>query len=188
MSAEFTSSEGFGSLLFGTSSVDVVGIYSSDFSQVFTKARPIKLSISPPSKLMDHPVETGVEITDFRIILPVEIEISLILSKEDYRDTYQEIIDLFNAGELLTVQTYASTYQNQVIVNAAHEESTDVFNALTMLLKMREVKFVSPSVTIAPKNKKDAPTQNRGSQSTSSVPAKNESSIIDGINLLKPRV
>ena len=74
---------------------DVVGVFDANFNQVFRLARPVKAQIHETSKPMEHPVETGIIITDHRIILPVEIEFSLILPPGEYRPVYQQIKQFF---------------------------------------------------------------------------------------------
>jgi hypothetical protein len=74
---------------------DLVGIFTQDFNQVFIRARPIKASVKEGAKSMEHPLETGATTTDHRIILPVEIELSMIMQAVDYRDTYEDIKQAF---------------------------------------------------------------------------------------------
>lgn len=66
---------------------DTVAVYTQDFSQVFRNARAIKAVVKEQAKVMEHPVESGAIITDHRIILPTEVELSLILTPATYRET-----------------------------------------------------------------------------------------------------
>lgn len=146
---------------------DVVGVFTADtFKQVFPEARPIKVVVKEEAKLMDHPVETGAVITDHRIILQVEIEISLIIQAINYRDVYQAIKQLYLQGTLLTVQTKADLYSNQIITGLPHEENPDTFDTLVIALKMKEVQFVTPQYGIVPRNTTNTSTVDRGTQQT----------------------
>src|ERR1700753_3688548 len=107
---------------------DTTAVYTQNFVQVFKNGRPIRASVKPSAKLMEHPLETGETIIDHRVVFPTEIELTLILLREDYYNTYQIIKQLYDAGTLLIVQTKASTYQNQVIYELPHEETPDMFN------------------------------------------------------------
>ena len=62
-----------------TATADLVSILDADGNQVFETASPLKASLSPEIKYMTHPVETGGNITDHRIILPDVVTVSLVL-------------------------------------------------------------------------------------------------------------
>ena len=161
-------------------SQDVVAVLRSDLTQVFERARAIKASVNRASKAMEHPIETGATITDHRIILPVSVELSLLLVSADYQAVYQQIRDLFNAGELLTVQTRADSFPSMLIEKMPHDESADVYDGVSLALSLKEAQFVQPqfsSFKVA--QPKDSNTVPRGQQegTTSTRPA----SILSGI-------
>jgi len=149
--------------LIPTFAVDVVGVYNQDFIQVFEKARPIKAYIKESSKLMVHPVENGIETADHRIILPVEIELSMILLSPYYLDTYNDIKKISNEATLLTIQTRSGLYQNQLIESFPHEENPENYDALILALKLKEVNIVTSSFETVSKNPTNASTKERGS-------------------------
>lgn len=159
--------------LLANQAADAVAIYDSNFNQVFINARPIKGAASEDSKLMEHPLETGAVIADHRIILPVEIQLSMILTPDEYRQTYQQIRQAFYAGTQYTVQLRAGGYQNMVIGSMPHDESADIFDTITLAIKLREVQFVTAQFVNAKsvnlksssvKNKKQQSTKSRGQQ------------------------
>src|ERR1700710_65297 len=80
--------------LLAGSNVDIVGIYN-DTAQVYVQARPLKASVRETSKIMDHPVETGVVLSDHHIINPVEIDLPLIISSQYYAQTFSQIRQAF---------------------------------------------------------------------------------------------
>jgi hypothetical protein len=147
-------------------STDVVCVLNASLAQVFEKARPMKASVKRDSKPMEHPLETGATVTDHRIVLPTEIELSLILAGEDdYRTTYRQIADLFLKGELLTVQTRVDTFTNVVIQTMPHDEDPEHFDAVLLALRLREVQYVDARfTTVKVKHKKDSRTVKRGEQ------------------------
>jgi hypothetical protein len=151
--------------------VDVVGVFDAGFNQLFADGRPIKANVKEASKIADHPVEDGTTISDHQVMMPVEIELTLILgSKGEYRDTYNEIRALFRATELLTVQTRTGTYANMVIEAMPHDETADVFDAIPLVVKLREVQLVTAQFQALPPKavakKRDASTLKRGEQKT----------------------
>ena len=107
--------------------------------EVFPAAKFLKVEVKPESRPMEHPVESGATITDHRIILPIEIELSTILSSGDYKDVYKQIVGFYTNGTLLTVQCRAGTFTNQLIQAIPHTEDADQYDAIVLSLKMKQV-------------------------------------------------
>lgn len=145
-------------------SSDVVAVLDSGFSPVLVGSSPMKAEVMPRAKLMDHPLESGQLTTDYKIIVPLELRLPLFIPYPFYRDIYQEILNLWRASELLTVQTKASTYSNLVIVEPLHEENPDMFDAIIVNLKFREVQVVDSSGQFAPADPTQSDTVNSGEQ------------------------
>lgn len=143
--------------------IDYVAVFTQDFTQVFPRARILKATVKEQAKVMEHPVETGAIITDHRIILPVEIELSLILQSADYADTYKTIRQYYLNATLLVVQTRSGIYDNQLIASMPHEEDPTQYDALTIALSLKQVLFVKATYGKA-KNPKNSSTVNRGTQ------------------------
>lgn len=133
-----------------SASTDLVGVFDANFNQVFRQARPIRARVREISRPMEHPVETGVIITDHRIILPVEIEIIFILPAGEYRPIYQQIKQLFISAPLLSVQTRATTYKNMIIADLPHEEDPDLFDTISIALRLKEVQIAAPFAQALP--------------------------------------
>ncbi len=144
---------------------DYVAVYTPrDYVQVFPKARPMKATVREESRPMEHPLETGAIITDHRIILPVQVELSMLMYSGDYADTYKAIRQLFLDGTLLTVQTNSGVYENQLIQSMPHDESPDQYGTLTMALKLKQVIFVSARFGVVPRNPVNLTVTDRGQQ------------------------
>jgi len=145
---------------------DVVAVYDQSFSQVFQTARPLKAEVSETAMAMEHPVESGATITDYRIINPVEIKLSMILEPASYKDTYSTIKQFFVSSTLLTVQTLTGTYDNMMITQMPHEEDPNIFDTITMALTLKEVLLVEAQYgTLPPRavaKKADASTTDTG--------------------------
>lgn len=144
--------------------IDVVAVFTQDFTQVFPKARPLKAVVKEEAKVMEHPVETGAIITDHRIILPVEIELSMMLNSVDYQDVYREIRSYYLQSTLLVVQTKSGVYENQLIASMPHEEDPDQYGVLTLALKLKQVQFVTAKYGVVPRSPKHAAAVPRGTQ------------------------
>jgi len=144
-------------------SQNLIAVYDSNFEQVFPYALIAKVSVRRPTKLMDHPLETGTETTDHRVILNTEIELPLILRPEYYKETYNNIIHLWETAELLTVQTKASVFNNQIIEEPPHEELAEIYNTIIINLKLRQVQIAVSGVSESYKNPTKGSTIDRGS-------------------------
>lgn len=161
--------------LIPNASADVVAVFDENFNQVFENARPIKAAVNEESKIMDHPLETGATISDHQIFLPISIELSLILSRDDYRSVYQQIKQVFRTNTVLTVQTRTDSYPNMLIEKMPHDEDPELFDVIAVALSLRQADFITPqygtlsSSKVA--NKSDAATVDKGEQLGKDAPA-----------------
>lgn len=159
---------------------DVVCVLNASLAQVFAKARPVKATIKEESKAMEHPIESGATVTDHRVILPVEIELSMVLASADYRNVYEQVREYFKRGELLTVQTRTASYSNMLITAMPHEETTDVADGVNIGLTLKETLIVAAQFsgqTVA--RKADSKTVARGEQQPQTP--KKQTSILSGL-------
>src|ERR1700728_97742 len=106
-------------------------------TEVFARAKSIKVEVNPNSRPMEHPLESGAIITDHRILMPVEIEMTMVLSSADYKDVYKEIAGYYTQGTLLIVQCRAGTFTNQLIQSIPHQEDAEQFDAISLSLKLK---------------------------------------------------
>ncbi|UUM20926.1 phage baseplate protein [Mycoavidus sp. SF9855] len=164
---------------FPTAAIDVVGLFDDSFAQCFVDARPIKSTVKEASKTMEHPIESGATITDHRILLPVEIELSMMLPSTAYRNTYAQIREAYLNGQVFSVQTKAGRYPNMLITNMPHEEDPDIFDSIMLSLRLKEVLLVKAQYEDLPpqkvRNKSHASTVQRGEQS--GKPTKKQSTL-----------
>jgi len=126
-----------------TTAADTVMIVRADTGeQVFAAARPMKANVYEVAQLMDHPLEDGSEVTDHIVFRPVEIEQPLMITGEDLPSVFDEIRQLYLAGEILNVQTRARTYESMVIQAMPHDEQPDTADAVTIGLQLKEARFI----------------------------------------------
>lgn len=143
---------------------DKVCVLDSSFNQVFVNARPMAARVIERSSMFDHPIETGQIITDYSIVLPIEIELPIIVQAPFYRDTYQQIRNLYLNKNLLTVQTNTANYTNMVISEIPHEERPELFDALPLTIKFRQVQLVPDPSTYVPADPTQLDTETLGQQ------------------------
>lgn len=161
--------------------IDSVAVFTQDYQQVFRSARILKATVKEEAKIMEHPVESGIVITDHRIILPVQVELSLILNSRDYQDVYETIRQLYLNGTLLVVQTKSGVYDNQLIESLPHEEDPAQYDVLTIALSLKQVIFVTAQYGVVPKSPNNSTTQKRGTQQGTEAAPKQSASALSGI-------
>lgn len=157
-----------------TQAFDVVAILRAEtFEQMFVGAQPMKLYARVEAKVAEHPIETGATIVDHRVILPVELELSLFIEADNYRSVYLQLRAAFLAGTLLIVQSKASSYQSLQMVSMPHEENPETFDAITVSLRLKEAKFITAEYGTLPArkvaNKTQQSTKKKGEQQTTTV-------------------
>lgn len=142
------------------------------------------------AKLMEHPVESGATIADHRVRLPIEIDLQLILSPDEYQNTFQQIKTVFKAAEVLSVQTKADTYDNMIMLEMPHDESADMSDTIAVAVKLRGVIFVEAQYQQLPpakvQTKSNSSTVKTGQKQAKLAPAKKSSAAYDLIFGSKP--
>lgn len=183
---------GLEAFLLAGANIDILGVYDG-FSQVFTDARPLRALLRETSKIMEHPAETGVVLADHHIINPVEIELPLMIKSDAYASTYQQIKAAFLAPTLLSVKTPVNVYQNMIISDMPHEEDPEHFDAIRMLLRLRQVIYFIPgAVQTLPSNYSPADADNQdtvqsGLQQGQSLSASQTAGIQDLLSQQPPQ-
>jgi hypothetical protein len=172
-------------VLLPTKAYDQVAVFDQDFNQVFPRARPIKAIVKEEAKVMEHPLETGATIVDHRIILPIEIELSLVLQFADYQDAYNQIKQFYLNATLLIVQTKSGVYPNLLIAAMPHEETPEMYDALAVSLKLQEAQFATTTNQFANKNPSQASTVNRGNQQPLTPPTTPDRSYLLNVSGIK---
>lgn len=158
---------------------DAVAIYDQNFKQIFQNARPLKAVVKEEAKVMEHPIETGATITDHRVILPVEIEMSMIVGSSNYQDVYNQIRQYYLNSTLVIVQTRSGVYPNQLIAGIPHEEDPSQYAQLIIAIKFKEAQFVTTQTTVIPKNPTNTNTVNRGNQQPKTISQPTQDTYLD---------
>lgn len=146
------------------------------FGQKYPNARPMKATIRETSKVMEHPVEVGITIADHHIINPIEIEIPFIISSEFYSATYIQMRQDFLNATALSVKTRVGVYSDMIIADMPHEEDADMYDVITVSLRLRQVIYVTSFVTLqdsfAPIDPLNSDTSQNGLQQAAAIGGK----------------
>lgn len=148
--------------------IDVVAIYDSQFRQLFEGVEIMDATVQEDSKIFTHPLETGVSITDHRIILPIEIDLTLIMEAAYYRDVYQQIRTFFHSNDTAIVQTKTDAYASMALASMPHEERAEMIDAIPIRLHFVLADFITTQFQSLPpakvRDKRSASTVKRGEQ------------------------
>lgn len=153
-----------------------VSVFANNI-EVLESCDIISCDIQEQAQIMEHPVEDGAVISDFKVFKPTQITLKIALSSEDYEAEYSELSDLYKNCEMLTVQTKTQLYENMQIVSIPHDEKAATIDRMVFTIKLQEVQIVEASYTQATSNKlsnvqsaENNKTVDVGQQNTTSTP------------------
>ena len=167
---------------------------------VFYGAQIMRVHVRETSRVMSHPLETGVTVSDHHVIEPKTFDVSVIIPAQFYISVYQQIKSAFVNAELLILQSNADVYTNLIVAEMPHEETPDMFGVISMGLRLREVLFIPPTAittknitnpssvptNYAPAAPKDSNTVVRGPCSISDLSPAKQKAIFDYAGSLTP--
>jgi hypothetical protein len=165
------------SYLNSTAAVDVVGVFDSNFNQLFSNVRPMTAKINEHATFPKHPLESGASFSEHRIIEPIEITLNVIFNGETYVDDYATVKSYYLGVTSMTVQTRTGVYPNMFIEQMPHEETAQTYDTITMSLQLREVQIVQSKTVSVTQNANDSATISKGNQqgTTQTAPTGNSS-------------
>lgn len=147
---------------------ELYGVYSDNFSLLFEDAISMKASVTEDAKLMEHPLEDGATIADHRVFLPVEIELSMTLPGDSYKNTYALIKQAFKSEDVFNIHTKTDVYSSMAISGMPHEEDPTITDTIPLILNFRQVTIIKTQYQALPPRKvsdaKDTSTVKRAEQ------------------------
>lgn len=131
---------------------DPVKIFEQESGdEPFAGVGMVGITVNETANTMSHPVENGSTVSDYRVVMPNEIEVHFSLNREDYRNIYQLMKDGFLKGTVYQVQTKAGFYSDLVISKLPHEENADQYDVIPLVMGLKEVLYAySEIVKISP--------------------------------------
>lgn len=146
-----------------------VAILDQNYNQILDRVQIVDVKVKQDKLSMQHTIETGSIITDYTIIRPVEIDVSIIINTLDYQDIYFQIYGYYTNSTLLSIQTKTAIYDNQFIVSMPHVENAEMYNAIAMVLRFQQAQIVQAQTNVTPKYASNSDTVNRGEQQSTSA-------------------
>ncbi|MDR0805942.1 MAG: hypothetical protein LBN41_04230 [Enterobacteriaceae bacterium] len=148
-----------------------VKIFDLDsFNTLFSSASPIKVNVRDEHKATKFQVESGETRSDHVVVEAIEIDMELILSGEDMKNTYESIRQAFDKHQLLGIQTKVRTYSPMLMINFPHDELPEMLDAIKLSLHFTEWRTIEPEYGELPpqkvEKKQQSGTVNRGKVQT----------------------
>lgn len=135
---------------------------------------------SAPSKMCEHPVESGSVVTDHKIILPKQCTITIAMPAYYQDIVIKEIEKYHRESTPLSVHDCGMIYNNMVITDYPHTTDTKTASRLVFTIEMKELVVVEPEYVKLDMSKvkaaKDASTVKKGIKNT-----KTDTSILQDI-------
>lgn len=156
------------SILGSSSAYDVVRIISKA-GPAFETARIMRATINNDSDIFSHPIEDGNTITDFKVELPIQIQLAVIIPAEDFENAYRNLRQAKAIGSEFIIQTRADSYERMVIKSMPHEESPEIGDCLGLSITFQEVKWFKPSVESLPATEVSAKPNSKTNGTSTSV-------------------
>ena len=116
------------------------------------------------SKITTHPVESGVVVSDHKIINPIEISMRIVMPVYLYESVIKQLKDFYNRSEKLVVLTKDGVYKNMIVEKLPHTETPENYDRLVFDIGFKEVLIVDPKAQNAPANSDNSDTVNTGSK------------------------
>lgn len=151
--------------LYPTKKQDLVQILDDDFIKLFPEAQITEVRrVEENAEIFDHTIEDGSVVSDYKIINPVGIDLLVILNSSDYQSVYFSIRQYWIESTIVRVQTKTATYENQIIKNISHTEVPEMYNAIGMVIVLRQAQVVKAEYGVNPALPAHTNTVNRGQQ------------------------
>lgn len=175
-------------ILASTSAADLVAILDNEtLQQIFRASSPMRVSVRESKVASKFAAEDGTEKSEHVYTNATEISMDLFIDDEQSRNGYEEIRQAWLENRLVTVQTRVSSYQNMLILDMPHDETTDTNGAIVMPIRMQEWRTYEPQYGALPpqkvKRKEQSSTVNAGQKQTSETdPAtRRKASVLYGV-------
>lgn len=130
----------------GSARADAVAVFDQQtLQQIFEPARIMEIDVKEPSRVMEYPVETGATLSDHHVILPTMIDVVFFIQSDYYTEAYGAIRNAFRRARKLVLQTRTGVYSNMIIQEMGNGQKPEMFDAIMLTVRFKEVIFISPN-------------------------------------------
>lgn len=164
----------------------VVILDNETLDVLFDTIHPMRLSVKESKRATKFAVEDGTERSDHVVRELTEITMDIMITDE-VRNTFANLRQAYLSNTLVTVQTKVHSYENMLIVDFPHDETTTFGDAVGVFVRFQEYVSVQPEYGDLPPRRVANPAQSdtvqRGEVTTEEVPEDRRKSVVAGIFL-----
>ena len=124
-----------------------IAIYGEGGGELLSSASIISCSVNDSSKLMEHPIESGAVISDYKVFNPVTASLVVALTETGYASEFAEIYGAYKNCEYVTLQTKTKVYSNLQILSLPHEATFRNISRPTITINLKEALVVEAAFT-----------------------------------------
>lgn len=124
-----------------------IAIYGEGGGEILSNASIVSCSVNDSSKLMEHPVESGAVISDYKVFNPITASLVVALTESGYATEFSEIYSSYKNCEYITLQTKTNVYSNLQIVSLPHEATFKTVSRPTITINLKEALVVEAAFT-----------------------------------------
>ena len=124
-----------------------IAIYGEGGGEILSNASIVSCSVNDSSKLMEHPVESGAVISDYKVFNPITATLVVALTESGYATEFSEIYSSYKNCEYITLQTKTNVYSNLQIVSLPHEATFKTVSRPTITINLKEALVVEAAFT-----------------------------------------
>ena len=138
-----------------------IALYGEGGGELLGNAAIVSCSVNDSSKLMEHPIESGAVISDYKVFNPVTASVVVALSASGFESEYAQIYAAYKNCEFLTLQTKTNVYKNLQVLSIPHEATFKTINRPTITINLKEALTVDAAFTVGSNLKNPANTNTK---------------------------
>ena len=148
-----------------------VALYDKDGIELLTSASIVSCSVNDTSKVMEHPIESGAVVADYKVFNPVTATLNVSLSQTEFSGEFAEVYSAYKNCEFLTLQTKTNVYSNLQVLSLQHDANVQNINRPQLVIQLKEAIVVEAEFNAVSslKSASSTSTKNIGNVQTKQV-------------------
>lgn len=127
------------------------------------------VSVTRSANAIKSPIETGTQIFDNKVIMPLEVTMRAIVKASNWQKVWEILLRIYNdrTYTFYSVYTRGEIIDNLMLVGIDREETSDKFDAVDLTLKFTQIIYATEQAKQVD-DQKDSSTKNTGQKNTTS--------------------
>lgn len=119
----------------------VTALFDEEGNQLFETIVILEMSTSPSNTFAEHTLEDGTVVSDNKIKNQTRINVTAILSPDDFKESYDKIKEADTNNTKFTIQNRVDTFDSMYIEAYPYSESSKIANTIAININFIEQKF-----------------------------------------------